>query len=397
MKRFLTAALTFIATPLQRAGAYDVGVRQTAVCGPSTALAAQALGSVGLALAVLAGFAQSASAQTVSAQTVSGQSAPSVVTTIAQIGQPLRQISGDCLQVTSLLGPGSDPHLYRPTRSDMAGLLQADILVHNGAHLEAQFAQPLAQFTKRKPVFALASYVPMAGLMHDGEQVTDPHFWMSPALWGFLLTRLVEDMLADARVAGALAPGCAQAMQAASLAYQAQLEALDAWTQAIFAKLPEERRLLVTAHDAFGYFGQRYAFQVEGIQGLSTDSQASLKRMNDLANLLVTRDIPVAFVESSIDPKSIQSLLSRTAALGGSVALGEPLFSDAMGAAGSPEAQYLGMFAHNVRAMARGFDLQTPLLNLDVLAPDFAAQLTAQVAMSCGEAAQGNQNGDSAC
>lgn len=321
------------------------------------------------------------------------QAAPSVVTTIAQIGQPLSQIAGDCLAVTSLLGPGSDPHLYRPTRSDMAGLLQADILVHNGAHLEAQFAQPLAQFAKRKPVFELATYVPLAGLMQDSEQVTDPHFWMSPALWGFLLTRLVEDMLADARVVGALAPGCPQAMQAASLAYQSQLEALDAWTQAIFAELPEARRLLVTAHDAFGYFGQRYAFQVEGIQGLSTDSQASLKRMNDLANLLVDRQIPVAFIESSIDPKSIQSLLSRTSALGGSVRLGEPLFSDAMGAEGLPESQYLGMFAHNIRAIAQGFGLQSSLLSLDVLDPNFKDA----VEEFCSAAAADNQRGDAAC
>ncbi len=305
--------------------------------------------------------------------------APQVVATIAQIGQPLSLIAGDCLQVRSLLGPGSDPHLYRPTRSDMTALLTADILVHNGAHLEAQFAKPLDQFAKRKPVFALATSVPLAGLMHDAEQVTDPHFWMSPALWAHLLVRLVDQMTDNDQAHAVLAPGCDAALRAGAARYEARLLALDAWAQAIFADLPAERRVLVTAHDAFGYFGQRYDFQVEGIQGLSTDSQASLKRMNDLAELLVSRQVPVAFVESSIDPKSIETLLARAAARGGQVGLGQALYSDAMGPEGSPAATYIGMFAHNVRAIAQGFGLPSAasqaLFDLDVTAADFPERL----------------------
>ncbi len=320
--------------------------------------------------------------------------APQVVTTIAQIGQPLSMIAGDCLQVRSLLGPGTDPHLYRPTRSDMTALLTADILVHNGAHLEAQFAKPLDQFAKRKPVFELALAVPNAGLMRDSEQVTDPHFWMNPALWAHLLSRLIEDLVGHEQASAMLDPGCAERLQAGAQDYEARLLALDAWTQALFSDLTRERRVLVSSHDAFGYFGQRYDFQVEGIQGLSTDSQASLKRMNDLAELLVTRQVPVAFVESSIDPKSIETLLARAAARGGSVALGDALFSDAMGPAGSPAETYIGMFAHNVRAIVRGFGLQEngapevgeqeigqggaaqkALYDLDVTAPDFPARL----------------------
>ncbi len=397
MLRFVTSVLNFVTSALGLRASLAGQTRQP--CQKSLA----ALLATGLAT----GLAAVSTWGMGSSPTLA---APQVVTTIAQIGQPLSEIAGDCLEVKSLLGPGSDPHLYRPTRSDMASLLQADVLVHNGAHLEAQFAQPLAQFAKRKPVFELAAYVPLAGLMQDGAQTTDPHFWMSPALWGFLVNNLVEDMLADSRVTDRLGQQCLQTMRAASLAYQHRLEALDAWAQAIFSDLPDDRRLLVTAHDAFGYFGQRYAFQVEGIQGLSTDSQASLKRMNDLARLLVDRQIPVAFVESSIDPKSIQSLLSRTAALGGNVGLGLPLYSDAMGAQGSQEALYVGMFAHNVRAMAQGFGLQTPLLELDVLAPDFSARLIGLgVSRACQDRDQGrdqdrnqdqaedNHNGDTAC
>ncbi len=277
-----------------------------------------------------------------------------VVATIAQIGQPLAEIVDGRAEVVSMMGEGVDPHLYRPTRSDIVRLSRADVVFYVGLNLEAQLADTMDKLSARSTVVALGERLPRARLLAvGGDDYPDPHVWMDPDLWREALTAAVETLAARD-------PDNAAHYRARAADYLARLEELDAYMHRAAESVPPGARALVTAHDAFGYFGRAYGFEVHGIQGISTESEAGLRRIEELVDLLVEQKIGAVFVESSVSDRSVRALIDGAAARGHRVAVGGELYSDAMGAPGTYEGTYIGMLDHNVTVIARALGGSVP-------------------------------------
>ncbi len=276
-----------------------------------------------------------------------------VVATIAQIGEPLGQIAGDRARVVTLLGEGVDPHLYKPTRSDVAKVARAEIVLWTGLNLEAQMAGLFARLSATKPVVAVAEHVPVEHRIGLGDGAHDPHIWMDPSLWRMALQAAV-DTLAEADPEGA------DAYRRRADAYFAQVDAVVSYTDRVIASIPAAARTMVTAHDAFAYFGRRYDLEVLGIQGISTESEAGLHRVEQLVDVLVEKRLPAVFVETSVSDRNLRALMEGAAARGHTVSIGGQLFSDAIGAPGTYEGTYLGMLDHNATAIARALGGQAP-------------------------------------
>ena len=278
-----------------------------------------------------------------------------VVATTGMIADTTRRIGGDLVEVQALMGPGVDPHAYRQTRTDILAMAKADLVLWNGLYLEAQMEDVLDDLSRRTTVEALAEHVPAdQRIAHDDyENRFDPHVWMDPAQW-----RHVALATRDALIKAA--PAHADAFEANAQAFLADLDALAAYSTEVLSSVPEEARVLVTAHDAFNYFGRAHGFEVIGIQGISTESEAGLNRMTELVDLLVDRKIGAVFVESSVSDRSIRALIEGAAAKGWKVRIGGELFSDAMGASGTYEGTYIGMIDHNVTVIAGGLGGTVP-------------------------------------
>lgn len=278
-----------------------------------------------------------------------------VVTTTGMIADAARQVGGDLVDVTALMGPGVDPHAYRQTRSDIVATAQADLVLWNGLYLEAQLEDFLLELAGTRPVVAVAEAIPQTQLIgsEDYEGRFDPHVWMNPNLWSRVVLATRDAMIAAA-------PDHAEAFAARAEAHLAELSELAVYSQTVLASIPAESRVLVTAHDAFNYFGAAYGFEVVGIQGISTESEAGLQRIGEVVDLLVARDIRAVFVETSVSDRNIRALIEGAAAQGHEVVIGGELFSDAMGEAGTYEGTYLGMIDHNVTTIARALGGQAP-------------------------------------
>lgn len=279
----------------------------------------------------------------------------SIVATTGMIADAARQVGGDLVDVTALMGPGVDPHAYRQTRSDIVATAQADLVLWNGLYLEAQLEEFLLELAETRPVVAVAEAIPETQLIgsEDYEDRFDPHVWMNPNLWSRVVLATRDAMIAAA-------PYHADAFTANARSHLEDLAALAVYAQSVLASIPAEARVLLTAHDAFNYFGAAYGFEVVGIQGISTESEAGLNRIAELVDLLVARDIRAVFVESSVSDRNIRALLEGAGARGHTVVIGGELFSDAMGAPGSYEGTYLGMIDHNVTTIARALGGQAP-------------------------------------
>lgn len=278
-----------------------------------------------------------------------------VVATTGMLGDTLRRVGGEHVAVQTLMGPGVDPHLYRQTRSDIAAMLNAEAVFWNGLYLEAQLEEFLLRLAKRRPVFALGEALPRERrLAHEdyGDQY-DPHIWMDPGRW-----RRVVEAAREALVE--LDPAHREAFDANAETLLARLTALDDYARRVLSSVPQGARVLVTAHDAFGYLGEAYGFEVLGIQGFSTESEAGLARIEALVDLLVKRRIAAIFVESSVSPRNVQALIEGAQAQGWPVAVGGELYSDAMGVEGSYEGTYIGMIDHNVTTIARALGGEVP-------------------------------------
>jgi manganese/zinc/iron transport system substrate-binding protein len=278
------------------------------------------------------------------------------VATTGMIADVLRNVAGDHVEVTQLMGQGVDPHLYKATRSDVTAMLRADVVFYNGLLLEGKLTDALVRVaTSGRPVFAVTELVEESYLLEPEEfqGLYDPHLWMDPSAWTKTV-EVVRDKLSE------LDPANAGDYAANAEAYLDQLEQLDAYAEQVLSSVPPERRILVTAHDAFNYLGRRYGFEVLGIQGISTESEAGLKRVEQLVDLLVERAIPAVFVETTIPDRSVRALVAGAADRGHEVEIGGELFSDAMGAPGSYEGTYIGMIDHNVTTIARALGGETP-------------------------------------
>lgn len=278
-----------------------------------------------------------------------------LVATTGMIGDVVAIIGGDRVDVETLMGPGVDPHLYRQTRRDIVALTRADAVFWHGLALELQLEEFLDRLSRHTPVYAVGEAVPMEARLPAGDFAGqfDPHVWMDPGRWRHVV-EAIRDALSELQPAGR------DAFAARTDAYLAELAALDAYALEVLGSLPEGRRLLVTAHDAFGYLGEAYDLEVVGIQGISTESEAGLARIESLVRLLVERRVPAIFVESSVAERNVRALVEGAEARGRAVIIGGTLFSDAMGAPGSYEGTYLGMLDHNLTTIARALGGQAP-------------------------------------
>jgi manganese/zinc/iron transport system substrate-binding protein len=279
----------------------------------------------------------------------------SVVATTGMIADAARTVGGDLVEVRDLMGPGVDPHAYRQTRSDIVATAQADLVLWNGLYLEAQMEEFLLDLAETNPVVAVAESVPENLLIgsEDYEGRFDPHVWMNPNLWSRVVLS-VRDALTDVHPEGA------ETFATNTAAHLRDLTQLAQYSQNVLSSVPAESRVLLSAHDAFNYFGSTYGFEVMGIQGISTESEAGLQRIAELVDLLVERDIRAVFVETSISDRNIRALIEGAAAQGHEVVIGGELFSDAMGEPGTYEGTYLGMIDHNVTTIARALGGEAP-------------------------------------
>jgi manganese/zinc/iron transport system substrate-binding protein len=274
--------------------------------------------------------------------------------TVGMVADIVREVAGDKAAVTNIIGSGVDPHVYSPTRSDVAILLKSDILFYAGLLLEGQMADILVKVSRKRPVYAVTELLKTDYLIHDATtNHHDPHVWMDVQGW-MKAVEVVSDAMSTFDSANT------DFYQKNATAYQARLKALDAYSKSVIQSIPEDQRVLVTAHDAFNYLGRAYEIEVVGIQGLSTESEAGLKDINRLVDLLVDRKIPAVFVESSVSDKNVKALIEGAAARGHQVSIGGELFSDAMGPVGTYEGTYEGMIDHNVTIIARALGGQAP-------------------------------------
>jgi manganese/zinc/iron transport system substrate-binding protein len=284
---------------------------------------------------------------------------PAIITTTAMLADAVRALAGPAARVESLMGEGVDPHLFRPTRADTAKLLAADLVVLNGHRLEGRMEEVLARLAAAgRRVLAMAEALPRAQLRSHPEypDAADPHVWMDPLLWAEAAGTLPE----------ALAPLLPRAPLAEHLAaYRARLRRLHEYAVAALASIPSPQRVLVTAHDAFGYFARRYDLAIDSIQGLSTEAEASLIRIEAIVAMLVTRRVPAVFAETSVPDRAVRALIEGAAARGHVVRLGGNLFSDSMGRAATYTGTLEGMLDHNITTIARALGGTAPTAGLN--------------------------------
>ncbi|APE44797.1 manganese transporter [Sulfitobacter alexandrii] len=277
-----------------------------------------------------------------------------VVATTGMIADGARRVGGDAVEVRALMGPGVDPHGYRQTRSDIVAMTRADLTLWHGLFLEAQMERFFEELGGKRSVVAVAEALDKGRLLEHPDYAGryDPHVWMTPEIWSDVVTEIAV-ALTDVR------PDMAETFAANAQDYRRELATLSGYARDALARVPEEARVLVTAHDAFSYFGREYGFEVIGIQGISTNSEAGLNRISELVDLLVERRIGAVFVETSVSDRNMRALIEGAAARGHEVVIGGSLYSDAMGQEGTYEGTYIGMIDHNVTTIARalGADL----------------------------------------
>jgi manganese/zinc/iron transport system substrate-binding protein len=282
------------------------------------------------------------------------QDAPvEVVATTGMIADAARAVGGEMVEVRALMGPGVDPHAYRQTRSDIAAMARADLVLWNGLYLEAQMEEFLLELGDS--AVAVAEILPETLLIgsEDYEGRFDPHVWMNPNLWARVVVT-IRDALTETHPEGA------ETFAANADAYLARLNDLARYTTEVLSTVPVESRVVLSAHDAFNYFGNAYGFEVVGIQGISTESEAGLQRIGELVDMLVSRDIGAVFVETSVSDRNVRALIEGAAAEGHEVVIGGELYSDAMGEPGTYEGTYIGMIDSNATTIAASLGGQAP-------------------------------------
>lgn len=264
-----------------------------------------------------------------------------VACTTGMVADLVRGVGGDDVAVVQLMGPGVDPHLYTATPRDVDSLNEAQVVFYSGLHLEGRMTDVFERLARRKPAYAVTALIPRDRLLEVSPGTYDPHVWFDVGLWSQGI-EVVRAGLAKADPA-----------QAAVFAERAEMlknryRSLDAFCRAQAATIPPERRVLVTAHDAFHYFGRAYGLQVKSIQGISTDSEASVRQINLLVDFICRQGIKAVFVEHSINERNMRALVEGCQSRGHAVAIGGELYSDALGPPGSGADDYQGMVRANI-------------------------------------------------
>lgn len=269
-----------------------------------------------------------------------------ILTTTGIIGDAVRNIVGDSANVVSLMGPGVDPHLYKVSQGDVGKLTAASIIFYNGLHLEGKMGEVLENLGRQKNTVAISDGIEKNKLRNVSgfSGGYDPHIWFDVAVWKDAVSYISQQIIkAD--------PNHAEYYKENSQKYLAKLDSLDAWVEVQIGQIPQEHRVLITAHDAFGYFGDAYQIQVEGLQGISTMSEPGLKDIAQITDLIVQRKIKAIFVESSVSQKTVTSVVEGAIEKGQQVKIGGTLYSDALGDADSPAGTYIGMVRTNVQTI----------------------------------------------
>ncbi len=270
-----------------------------------------------------------------------------IVCTTGMLGDALQNLLGDQAIVISLMGPGVDPHLYKATQGDLAKLQEADLIIYNGLYLEGKMAEVMEKLARQKTIIAAAELLPNDKIRYTVDKVTDPHIWFDVSLWADMVQLLIPALEQTNLFEPALLAQNGER-------FAEELRALNVRTLSEISSIPADKRVLVTAHDAFQYFGLAYNIEVFGLQGLSTLSEFGLRDISDLVSLLVARQISSIYVESSVSDKAIKAVIEGCKAVGHEVKIGGRLYSDAMGDAGTAEGTYIGMVEHNVRVIVAG-------------------------------------------
>jgi manganese/zinc/iron transport system substrate-binding protein len=288
---------------------------------------------------------------------LSASEGPRIVATTGMLADAARQLSGDFATVDGLMAEGVDPHLYRPTRGDLVLLNRADLIFYNGMHLEGRMGDILNRLNRRgKSVHAIAEAVfakiDREPLLEDDTGL-DPHIWMDVSLWREAVATMADHLAKQF-------PSHAEAISKNQLRYDEALALLAAYAHEVLATIPAEARVLVTAHDAFGYLGEAYTIEVRGIQGISTESEAGLRDIVQLIDFIVARQIPSIFVETSVADKNVRALVEGARSRGHRLVIGGELFSDAMGPRGHWTGTYIGMIDHNVSTIASALGGSVP-------------------------------------
>jgi manganese/zinc/iron transport system substrate-binding protein len=251
----------------------------------------------------------------------------------------------DSIEVIALMGPGVDPHLYKATQGDIKKLMRADLIVYNGLHLEGKMTDLFDKMDNRNKL-AAAEAIPVARLINNSDFVgaNDPHVWFDAQLWQIVVKAMAEKLIEQY-------PEWKEKINSNTENYLVQLEALDKEVKSRILEIPKNQRTLITAHDAFKYYGLQYGIEVRGLQGISTTSEYGIRDVSDLAQYVYKNEIKSIFVESSIPKRAIKAVQSAVENLGGEVGLGGELYSDALGTAGGPAGTYIGMVLTNTETI----------------------------------------------
>lgn len=270
-----------------------------------------------------------------------------VTTTTMMIHDAVQVIGGEQVISESLMGPGVDPHLYKATQGDLRKLSDADVILYNGLYLEGKLGEVFKKLERRKPVYAVAEEALKPEKLLSSpvyQDAFDPHVWFDVSMWKQVVAR-VGEVLANED------PTHAPIYKERTANYLAELDDLHTWVKEQIASIPEQQRILVTAHDAFHYFGRAYDIKVHGLQGISTITEPGLKDVTELTELITANSIKAVFVETSVSEKMIQAVVEGCEDKGHKVVIGGYLYSDAMGERGTPAATYKGMVHANVKTI----------------------------------------------
>ena len=262
----------------------------------------------------------------------------------------VRNVGGDQVEVTNLMGPGVDPHTYEPSQGDTRALQGADAVFYNGLFLEGQMQDLFVQTAQQSPTVQLTNAVPEDQRLPSGdyEGQNDPHVWFDPELWAMTVDPVVEQL-------SELKPGESETFEENGAAYKQEILDAHEYAQDKLSEVPEEDRVLITSHDAFGYFGEAYGYEVRGLQGLSTEDEAGTGDVQQLADFLVENEIPAIFTESSIPRRNVEAVQAAAQDQGWDLLVPEKeLYGDAMGEAGTEEGTYPGMLKANADNISNG-------------------------------------------
>lgn len=270
---------------------------------------------------------------------------PLIVCTTGMLGDAVAEMTSGC-EVRTLMGPGTDPHLFKPTKESLDLLQRADLVVANGLHLEGRMQDILEKLQRQKPVIFAAQGIDASALRYEDAlgKVPDPHVWFDVALWKEAVSHLDLELAKVIEV-------CRDS--ARSNRYHQALDTLHHWVRREISKIPENQRVLITAHDAFSYFGAAYGMEVVALQGISTAAEYGVRDVTDMIDLITKRQIKAIFEESSISPRSVEALTAGCARAGFAVSRGGTLYSDALGSRDSGAHTYIGMVRHNVTTIQR--------------------------------------------